>query len=110
MDAISRVPGWRHTRRLLKAGLPEGEVELAQFHDYDLENGLQSKEFTHATSTDWYKDMMAKAVIQRIGGRMNYLVYCDLNWRELDLPNSRPSVSWQPIHVDCTTLGETFGK
>jgi hypothetical protein len=65
MDAIAKVPGWRRTRRLENAGLPEGEVELAQFHDYDLDNGLSSKEFTHATSTKWYKDMMANAVLSK---------------------------------------------
>jgi hypothetical protein len=65
MDAIARVPGWRRTRRLVKIGLSEGDVELAQFHDYDLNNGLSSKEFTHATSTRWYKDMMANAVLSK---------------------------------------------
>jgi hypothetical protein len=65
MDAIAKVPGWRRTRRFLNAGLPEGDVELAQFHDYDLNNGLVSKEFTHATSTKWYKDMMANAVLSK---------------------------------------------
>jgi hypothetical protein len=65
MDAISVVPGWRRTRRLLNAGLQEGEVELAQLHDYDLDNGLGSKEFSHATSTKWYKDMMANAVLSK---------------------------------------------
>jgi hypothetical protein len=65
MDAIAKVPGWRRTRRLVNAGLPEGEVELAQFHDYDLDNGLSSKEFTHATTTKWYKDMMANAVLSK---------------------------------------------
>jgi hypothetical protein len=65
MDAIARVPGWRRTRRLMNAGLSEGEVELAQFHDYDLDNGLSSKEFSHATNTKWYKDMMANAVLSK---------------------------------------------
>ena len=65
MDAIARVPGWRRTRRLINSELPEDHVELAQFHDYDLNNGLGSKEFTHATSTKWYKDMMANAVLSK---------------------------------------------
>lgn len=65
MDAIAKVPGWRRTRRLTNAGLPEGEVELAQLHDYDLNNGLGSKEFTHATTTKWYKEMMANAVLSK---------------------------------------------
>jgi hypothetical protein len=65
MDAIAKVPGWRRTRRLVNSGLPKGEVELAQFHDYDLDNGLSSKEFTHATTTKWYKDMMANAVLSK---------------------------------------------
>lgn len=65
MDAIAMVPGWRRTRRLLNTGLPDSEVELAQFHDYDLDNGLSGQEFTHATSTKWYKDMMANAVLSK---------------------------------------------
>jgi hypothetical protein len=62
MDAIAKVPGWRRTRRLANTEPPEGDVELAQFHDYELNNGLGNKEFAHATSTKWYKDMMANAV------------------------------------------------
>jgi hypothetical protein len=65
MDAIAKVPGWRRTRRLMNAELPEGDMELAQFHDYDLDNGLSSKEFVRATSTKWYKDMMANAVLSK---------------------------------------------
>jgi len=65
MDAIAKVPGWRRTRRFVNTGLPEGDVELSQLHDYDLNNGLGSKEFKHATSTKWYKDMMANAVISK---------------------------------------------
>jgi hypothetical protein len=65
MDAIAKVPGWRRTRRLTNIGLPDGEIELAQFHDYDLNNGLSSKEFIHATGTKWYKDMMANAVLSK---------------------------------------------
>jgi hypothetical protein len=65
LDAIAQVSGWRRTRRLVNAGLPDGDVELAQFHDYDLDNGLSSREFTHATSTKWYKDMMANAVLSK---------------------------------------------
>jgi hypothetical protein len=65
MDAIAKVPRWRRTRRLVNAGLPGGEVELAQLHDYDIKNGLSSKEFTHATSTKWYQDMMANAVLSK---------------------------------------------
>jgi hypothetical protein len=65
MDAIAKVPGWRRTRRFVNTGLSEGDVELAQLHDYDLDNGLSSKEFTHATTTKWYKDMMANAVLSK---------------------------------------------
>jgi hypothetical protein len=65
MDALMKVPGWRRTRRFVTTGLPEDEAECVALHDYDLENGLGGEEFKHATTTDWYKDMMVNAVMSK---------------------------------------------
>lgn len=74
MDPIVMVPGWRRTRRLSSEMLLEGKLELAQLHDYDLENGLWNKELAHATSTKSYKYMMANAVISK--DRRTYELVC----------------------------------
>ena len=70
IGALMRVPGWRRTRRFVEARSDGseptrqgGEVKILQLHDYDPENyGIEGQEFKSATSTRWYKDMMANAV------------------------------------------------
>lgn len=65
MNALMKVPGWRRTRRFVTTGVPENEAECVAFHDYDPENGLGGDEFKHATTTEWYKDMMVNAVMSK---------------------------------------------
>jgi len=69
IGALMKVPGWRRTRRFVEEGggsetmRQSGEVQILQLHDYDPENyGIEGQEFKSATSTQWYKDMMANAV------------------------------------------------
>lgn len=69
--ALSAVPGWRRTRRFVAMGEEGGEgesdVQTLQLHDYDPKNyGVGGEEFHKATTTEWYKKMMAEAVLEKV--------------------------------------------
>ncbi|KAI9899678.1 hypothetical protein N3K66_006139 [Trichothecium roseum] len=72
IGGLMEVPGWRRTRRYVEAGRSgegdaersKGEVKILQLHDYDPDGyGVGGEEFKRATSTEWYRRMMEKAVV-----------------------------------------------
>jgi pimeloyl-ACP methyl ester carboxylesterase len=65
---LSKVPGWRRSRRLSYSALNEGHdsvVQILGLHEYDGQAGLESEEFHAATSTPWRKDIFRTAVKEK---------------------------------------------
>ncbi|KAJ9604472.1 hypothetical protein H2200_011308 [Cladophialophora chaetospira] len=80
IGALRKVPGWRRTRRFVEIRedgnkrTRQGEVQILQLHDYDPGNyGVGGQEFKEATSTSWYRKMMANAV--KTKDRRTYELY-----------------------------------
>ncbi|GAB7341784.1 hypothetical protein MBLNU457_g0115t1 [Dothideomycetes sp. NU457] len=62
---LTKVPGWRRTRRFKTASIDmkEGtEVEYLALYDYAKENGLGGPEFQAARDTPWSKEILGNAV------------------------------------------------
>ncbi|ORY17232.1 Alpha/Beta hydrolase protein [Clohesyomyces aquaticus] len=60
---LSKVPGWRRTRRFVTSSLEEDkEREWLALHEYAPLNGLGGEEFVKATTTEWtgriYEDVV----------------------------------------------------
>jgi len=65
IDMLSKVPGWRRTRRFKTASIDmkEGtEVEYLALHEYAPQNGLGGPEFKAVLATPWSKDILENAV------------------------------------------------
>jgi len=66
IDMLSKVPGWRRTRRFKTSPLDKkDETEYIALHEYAPQNGLGGPEFQAATSTDWAKKIKAAVELRR---------------------------------------------
>ncbi|KAJ4352052.1 uncharacterized protein N0V89_007398 [Didymosphaeria variabile] len=74
---LSKVPGWRRTRRFVTSYLDlqegRGKVYLA-LHEYAPQNGLGGPEFKKATSTEW-NDKIYDSVVESKRRRVYNLYY-----------------------------------
>lgn len=63
---LSRVPGWRRTRRFVTSSvLNDGEREYLALHEYDPQNGLGGPEWQTSVSTPWTKTINADVVREK---------------------------------------------
>lgn len=59
VEMLSRVPGWWRTRRFVTSSIDkDAPVAYLTLHDYAPQNGLDSREYQAAVSTEWAKDIM----------------------------------------------------
>ena len=68
IDMLSKVPGWRRTRRFQTSTVDfkEGkELELLALHEYAPQNGLGGPEFKAATTTPWNNEIMENHVAEK---------------------------------------------
>ncbi|OJJ45090.1 hypothetical protein ASPZODRAFT_676248 [Penicilliopsis zonata CBS 506.65] len=64
---LSRVPGWRRTRRFLTAAVdPKAPRQFLALHEYSPQNGLGGPEHQAATSTAWCSRIEADAVVAKL--------------------------------------------
>jgi hypothetical protein len=60
---LSKVPGWRRSRRFVNSTLEQhGELQVLAIHEYDPENGLGGEEFQAPISTPW-RDQIFQEVV-----------------------------------------------
>jgi pimeloyl-ACP methyl ester carboxylesterase len=61
---LSKVPGWRRTRRYKTCYLLDGkeETEFLALHEYEAQNGLGGPEFKAATSTQWREKVFSTLI------------------------------------------------
>ncbi|KAF2199733.1 alpha/beta hydrolase-like protein [Delitschia confertaspora ATCC 74209] len=63
IDMLSKVPGWRRTRRFVTSTLEgDKEKEWLALHEYAPENGLGGEEFKAAVSTPWNEKIQKEVV------------------------------------------------
>jgi pimeloyl-ACP methyl ester carboxylesterase len=65
---LSKVPGWRRSRRLSYSVLNENHdsvTEVLGLHGYDSTAGLESEEFQSATNTAWRQEVFRTAVKEK---------------------------------------------
>jgi pimeloyl-ACP methyl ester carboxylesterase len=63
---LSKVPGWRRTRRFVTSTLEEGrELEIVGLHEYAPVNGLDGPEFKAAISTPWRNEVFNNLVKEK---------------------------------------------
>jgi pimeloyl-ACP methyl ester carboxylesterase len=63
---LSKVPGWRRSRRFVTSTLEQGSaLEILGIHEYDAENGLDGPEFKSATSTPWRNQIFEEIVKEK---------------------------------------------
>ncbi|MCJ1359380.1 MAG: hypothetical protein MMC33_009382 [Icmadophila ericetorum] len=74
IDLISKVPGWRRTRRFKTSTLEnKNDIEYLALHEYAPENGLAGPEFIAATTTPWCDKIWSEVV--KVRGRRVYDLY-----------------------------------
>lgn len=69
IDMLSKVPGWRRSRRFVTSSVlnpSDEEKEYLALHEYAPENGMGGPEFKAATSSDFAKDVYATVVSGRV--------------------------------------------
>jgi pimeloyl-ACP methyl ester carboxylesterase len=65
---LSKVPGWRRSRRFSYSVLNENHdsvIEVLGLHEYDTQDSLDSEEFKVATSTPWRQEVFQTAVKEK---------------------------------------------
>ncbi|KAF2431385.1 putative alpha/beta hydrolase [Tothia fuscella] len=100
ISMLSRVPGWRRSRRFITSHLeplsPE-ETEYVSLHEYAPDNGLGGEEFKSATSTPWRTEVFDKLIGNK--KRRAYSLYYTFGPAPRDLASpSDPSAV--PYHSD----------
>jgi pimeloyl-ACP methyl ester carboxylesterase len=72
---LSKVPGWRRSRKFVTSAIEEGrELEILGLHEYGTENGLDGPEFQAATNTPWRKKIFDDIVKEKTR-RVYHLFY-----------------------------------
>ena len=63
---LSKVPGWRRTRRFVTSTLEGGrELEIVALHEYAPANGLDGPEFKAAVNTPWRNEIFDTVVKEK---------------------------------------------
>lgn len=103
IEMLSKVPGWRRTRRFVTSSIEQGApVEYLALHEYSPKNGLGGEEFKAATSTEWNKRIMTDVVKEKrrrvyelyytFGPAPRYLAPNLQNWELTDPESSKTKV------------------
>lgn len=98
IDLISKVQGWRRTRRFKTSTLEnKDEIEYLALHEYASENGLEGEEFKAATTTPWCDKIWSEVV--KVRGRRVYELYYTFGPAPRDLgplvtADTAPFTSW----------------
>jgi len=98
IELLSKVPGWRRTRRYVTSTEIPGnpEKEHLVLHEYAPENGLGGPEFQAATATEWFKKVFAEAV-KTLNRRAYSLFYTLDTPRDISNFNKDYTKEWQAI-------------
>jgi pimeloyl-ACP methyl ester carboxylesterase len=90
---LSKVPGWRRSRRFSYSVLNENhDVEVLGLHEYDDPNGLGSEAFLAATSTPWRREIFETAVKEK--HRRVYELHYVFGPAPRDLASPRASMNY----------------
>jgi pimeloyl-ACP methyl ester carboxylesterase len=72
---LSKVPGWRRSRRFVTSTLEQDRgLEILGIHEYDTENGLNGEEFQAAINTPW-RNQIFQDVVKSKSRRLYHLYY-----------------------------------
>lgn len=86
IDMISKVAGWRRTRRFVTAAIDQkDDVEYLALHDFAPQNGIGGKEYEAATSTPWTQEILSNVISEK--NRRIYELYYTFGPAPRDLKN-----------------------
>ncbi|PQE31777.1 Alpha Beta hydrolase protein [Rutstroemia sp. NJR-2017a WRK4] len=103
LPMLSKIPGWRRTRRFVTSSILEGKEgkEYLAIHEFAPENGIGGPEQQAATSTEWSKKMIEKAMKSR--KLRKYDLYYTFGPAPRDISNFSDSYSTNWSSIDGQT-------